>query len=150
MFAGWAAVTVPKSEAARVKADISVEAVKFVNYRSAAIRYLNATPAATEGVISAATLAPYATPGVAIPASGYGSYWRTTPGAVAPTLYVYTTTVADGRMIREVVRLMGDSQLAGTVSSGGTPLLVSPVNGMSTAQLPAIGLVPGALMAVGR
>lgn len=147
----WAAMVSPSQSVGSVVDQAQYQAAAFLNYRAAVIRYLEANPAAPEGSVSLTSLAPYATNGMSIPASGYGNYWQKTPGASNPGLYVYTTSAASSPMVIEGAKMMQNSLLVGYASSGGTKYLVSPLGGQLSIVLPSAPAIPaGAMVVIGK
>lgn len=155
IVSGWSAIANTEKLADHEKTVAEVKVSQFMDFRAAAIRYIEANPAATEGVLDNGLLSAHALPGTVISeSSGFAAYWKKTPGGAGiayPGLYVYSKTAVGVREASILAKKLNGSILAGLASGGGTKYIVSPVDNNSTIVLPsAANIQPGSLVVFGR
>lgn len=105
IFAGYTAIDIPKEQAFTVESKANVEAVNYIAYRKAIIRYLEVNPLAS-GVISDMDLTPYYLP-------GYIRNPNWTNLVSGGTVFVYTTTQPSINVINTVYKKCNESLLVG-------------------------------------
>jgi len=140
LFASYAAIETPKQENFMNIATADVAATNFIAYRNAAIKYVNANPAAA-GNITDVALAPYWLPGYIRDAN-----WSNTVSG--GTLFVYSTAAPAHSTAEAIYKKNHESSLVGTKNAGNGHL--QSANGFDTGIVLPAAIPNNAIVILGK